>query len=129
MLVADASVLIGHLRHDRKCTAVLRRHLGRGEVLVPSLVAFELWKGVRGPADRRAIEELLEVLRQDAFTPAIARLAGDLHQQMVRRGKERPRFDLLIAAHALHHDAPLATLDRDYHGIEGLDVLRVREEA
>jgi predicted nucleic acid-binding protein len=53
----------------------------------------------------------------------------DLHLRHVRKGRERPLIDLLIASHALHHGIPLATLDRDYDGIEGLDVLRVRDEA
>lgn len=128
MVVADASVTIGHLRDDRRCTTVLRRHLGRGDVLVPSLVAFEGWKGAR-PSEQGAMEELFGVLRQDPFTPAMARLAADLHQRMAKAGSERPPLDLLIASHALYHGPPLATLDRDDRGIEGLDMLSVRREA
>lgn len=129
MIIADASVIIGHFRGDRACTTVLRRHLARGEVLVPTLVAFELWKGVRSPLDRQSVQELLDAMRQDPFVPAMAQLAGEVQRQQRRAGKERPIIDLLIASHALHHGAPLATLDRDYRGIEDLDVLKVREEA
>lgn len=129
MLVADASVLIEFLRGGRSAGTVLRRHQARGPVIVPAVAAWELWRGATSRQRREGIQALLEALQVEGFSPALARLAGDLDLQQRRSGRQRPALDLLIAAHALYHDAPLATLDRDYDGIEGLDVLRVREEA
>jgi predicted nucleic acid-binding protein len=125
MLVVDSSVLIEHLRGKRSATTFLRRHIGRGPVLVPALAAWELWKGAEKPREKEAVYSLLTALTPDPFTPAMSQLAGELHLDHRRRGVERPAFDLLIASHALHHDAPLATLDRDYSSIAGLDVISV----
>ena len=129
MLVADASVLVDYLRGGRASGTVLRRHLARGPLVIPALVAFELWAGANTTARRERVGQVLGVALVEPFTPALARLAGELDLRERGRGRTRPRLDLLIATHAISHDAPLATLDRDYAGIEGLDVLRVREEA
>ena len=66
---------------------------------------------------------LLQAVHQDAFTPAHAQLAADLQHAARAAGRERPLYDLLIAAHAVHQRVPLATLDRDYGAIEGLTVI------
>lgn len=129
MILADASVLIAHLQDDRKATTVLRRHHARGAVLVPAFAAWELWKGCIDARERESVHSLLSSVTVDPFTPALARLAGEMHVRQRALGKERPVIDLLIASHAIHHGAPLATLDRGYDWVEGLDVIRVREEA
>lgn len=123
MLVVDTSVLIAHLRGDQAATRLLLagRH---DDVLVPTLVAWELWKGAGTAARRAEVDALLGDLTADPLTLAIARIAGDAHTEHRRRGLERPAWDLLIAAHALHHDVPLATFDHDFAPVEGLAVVR-----
>lgn len=125
MLVVDTSVLVEHLRGNRRATDFLVREAARGPLLVPALVEWELWKGAESPRERDGVAALLEALAGDPFVPAMARLAGDLVQAHRREGNERPVWDLLIAAHALFHEAPLATCDEDYARIRGLDVVRV----
>ena len=124
MLVVDTSVLIAHLRGVGPVSTFLLEHAKRGALVVPALAAWELWKGATNPARVAGVDALLETLHIDAFMPAMARLAGELHVQHRRDGIERPTFDLLIASHALYHDAPLATLDRHYDSIAGLQVIR-----
>jgi predicted nucleic acid-binding protein len=126
MIVVDASVLIAHLRGDKQVTSFLQGHAAAGDVVVPALAAWELWKGATTPARVERVEALLEAVRVDPFLPSMARLAGELHRQHREAGIERPTFDLLIASHALFHDAPLATLDRDYDTVKGLRVVRAR---
>lgn len=123
MLVADTSILVAHLRGDKKVTRFLEGHAARGAIFVPALAAWELWKGATTPARAERVEALLEAVHVDPFLPAMARLAGELHVQHRADGAERPSYDLLIASHALFHDVPLATLDRDYSSIRGLDVI------
>lgn len=124
MLVVDSSVLVDHLRGVAASTAFLVKSRKTGPVWVPALVAWELWRGATTRPREAAVRELLASLEPDAFTPAMAELAGDLYRSHRRGGKERPVFDLLIASHAIHRNVPLATVDVDYSFIEGLEVLR-----
>lgn len=124
-LVVDSSVLIDHLRGASASTEFLKRERRKGPVLVPSLVAWELWKGAGTPKQRTGVQELLSALDADPFGPAMAQLAGELHVQLRASGRMPPVFDLLIASHALFHGLPLATHDRDYAGIPGVEVVRV----
>lgn len=124
MLVVDTSVLVAHLRGDARATRFLSRSESDG-LLVPALAAWELWRGATNPARSQAVEALLESVDSDPFQPAMARLAGELHVQHREAGIERPTFDLLIASHAIFHGVPLATMDRDYDSVRGLNVVRV----
>lgn len=125
MTVVDASILIGHLRGNGAASKLLKDAERSGRILVPAVAAWELWKGGNTPRKRRGIEEILAAIESDPMTAAIAEAAGDLHVRQVRKGNEMTPADAIIAAHALHHDVPLATLDRDYDGVEGLRVLKV----
>jgi predicted nucleic acid-binding protein len=123
MLVADTSVLVEHLRGREAATAFLERESKRGPVLVPALVCWELWKGAETAREREGVESLLTALQPDAVLLAMARIAGELYREHRREGQERPAWDLLIAAHALFHGCPLATWDRAFAPIRGLDVV------
>lgn len=124
MLVLDSSVLIAHLRGRTRTTRFLRQHGSHDTLVAPALAAWELWKGATTPARAESVHALLEAVQTDPFVPAMAHLAGRLHVHHRAAGMERPAYDLLIASHALYHHAPLATLDRDYDGIDGLDIVR-----
>ena len=125
MIVLDTSVLIDHLDGKTATNTFLRKQAARGPLLVPALASWELWKGARTPQETARVERLLNAVIIDPLGPAIARLAGEMHVAHRARGEERPAFDLIIASHALHHNCPIATRDRDYDGIEGLDVIHV----
>ena len=106
MLVVDSSVFVAHLRGDTKATTFLAREAKRGPVIAPALVAWELWKGATTPAREDKVRLLLESVEVDAWTPAMAELAGRIHRDHRARGVERPAIDILIASHALHRGAP-----------------------
>lgn len=122
-LVLDSSVLIDHLRGNEETTSFLEAQGRHGVLYVPSLVAWELWKGASTPRQRSGLVDLLSNLEVDPFTAALAELAGELMRRLVGQGQRPPSFDLLIASHALLRDIPLATKDRDYRGIPGLRLL------
>lgn len=124
-VVVDSSVLIDHLRGSPKATQFLEREVRTGRVLVPALAAWELWKGANTPRRRTGVSEILTMLEVEPFGPAMAQLAGELHRLLSESGRTPPAFDLLIAAHALHLGVPLATRNRDYSRISGLQVNHV----
>ena len=122
MLVVDSSILVEYLRDNPRAVKFLERRHETDEIIVPTLVAWELWKGATTPSRKQQVSDLLSALSADPFTSGIAQLAGELHIQQQSLGRSRPVIDLLIAAHALQHRCPVATLDRDYQGVPGLMV-------
>lgn len=125
MLVVDTSVLIAHLRGSRAATEILEGRAGHEEIVVPSLVVWELLKGADNDRAREIADRLIADLSVDPLTSGIARLAADLHIDHERRGVQRPAWDLLVAAHALFHGAALATADKGFERVEGLTIVRV----
>lgn len=124
-IVIDSSVLIDHLRGRAKATAFIERERQRGPVHVPALAAWELWRGATTARRKAGVHDLLSSVDVDPFAPAMAQLAGELHVRLAELGKTPPAYDLLIASHALLRGVPLATRDRDYSPIPGLQIVTV----
>jgi tRNA(fMet)-specific endonuclease VapC len=96
------------------------------EVLVSSVVAFELWYGSAKSSRRSANEELIEKffagpVRSLAFEFEDARIAGETRATLEAAGKPIGAYDLLIAAQALRHQLTLVTANvREFSRIHGL---------
>lgn len=120
MIVADSSVLIEVVRGSLRAKRLLASH---DAVLAPALVAYELWNGATTARSQHAVRQLLDLCQVEAFSAALAEGASTLRRALTASGARRPAIDTMIAAHAIHHGAPLATLDRDYSGIPGLRVV------
>ena len=123
MLVVDTSVLVGHLRGDAGCRDLLRAALRTGEVRVPTLVEWELWKGAERALERSKVKALLDVFEPALLTPDVARVAAQVHRELSTQGRPLPGIDVLIAAHALQLGCPLAAIDGDFARIPDLFVV------
>lgn len=126
MIVLDTSAVIDHLDGRAKAKAVLQRELARGPLLVPAVAAWELWSGAEGSADDAVLDQLFGEMTIDPMTSEIAHLAATLHREHRAAGIERPALDLIIAAHAIYHGCPLATADKGFARVRGLEVIAVR---
>ncbi len=124
-VVVDSSVLIDHLRGVGGATEFLEASRRQGPVHVPALAAWELWKGATNARRRAGVHDLLSSVDVDPFGPAMAQLAGELHVRLAVMGKTPPAYDLLIASHALLRGLSIATRDRDYSAVPGLQVVAV----
>lgn len=92
---------------------------------MPALAAWELWKGATSERRRAGVHDLLTSVDVDPFAPAMAQLAGELHVRLSVSGRMPPSYDLLIVSHALLRGLPVATRDRDYTIVPGLQVVTV----
>ena len=99
---------------------------GGEHVLVPSVVAFELWYGVAKSASRESnaakVREFfagpLQIL---PFEEADARRAGELRATLEKVGKPIGAYDLLIASQALRTGLTLVTANaREFGRVKGL---------
>jgi predicted nucleic acid-binding protein len=123
VIVADASILIAHLRGVPAARRFLK---AQDEIITPTFAAWELWTGARQAGSQAAVRGLLEECTVEPFSASLAEAAGTLQREREGAGKRRPAVDILIAAHAVVRRCPLATLDRDYDGIAGLEIVRVK---
>jgi tRNA(fMet)-specific endonuclease VapC len=69
---------------------------------------------------RVAVDELLAAIEIVSWSSATARRYATIRAELEQRGKPLGALDLLIAAHALQHDAVLVTNDRAFGAVPGL---------
>ena len=108
-MLFDTSVLIAHLRGDRRATDLLLS-VSTSERLASVLTRVEIEGGMRA-AERVSVAGLLDALTLVPVSNPIARRAGE-HLRTYRRS--HPGIDLVdyvIAATAEAHQTPLATLN------------------
>jgi tRNA(fMet)-specific endonuclease VapC len=97
------------------------------EVLVSSIVAFELWYGVAKSARPEANARLVETFFAGpvsllAFESEDAKVAGRVRAGLEAVGKPIGAYDLLIAGQALHHQLTLITANgREFSRVKGLE--------
>jgi tRNA(fMet)-specific endonuclease VapC len=120
----DTSVAIDLLRHDPVAEG---RRADADEVVLSLVVAGELYLGAENstdPGEHRKIDEFLDsvaIVADDVETAlTYARIKYDLR----RRGRPIPDNDLWIAAAAIRHGLILATRDRHFEAVTGLDIDR-----
>ena len=71
---------------------------------------------------RATVDELLSAIETLPWTSATARRYGTLRAELERRGRPLGALDLMIAAHAVEHDAVLATSDRGFRAVPALRI-------
>lgn len=108
-MLFDTSVLIAHLRGDRRATDLLLS-VTTAARLASVLTRVEIEGGMRSD-ERTSVAGLLESMRLVPVTDAVARRAGD-HLRAYRRSHAGiDLVDYVIAATAEAHDTPLLTLN------------------
>ena len=71
---------------------------------------------------RATVDELLSAIETLPWTSATAQRYGTIRAELERRGRPLGALDLMIAAHAMEHDAVLATSDRAFRLVSALKV-------
>lgn len=125
MRCLDSTFLIDLLKGDPAAAAKMREIEALGEPMslpAPCLAEILLGAHFKGGdllRDTLDVVSRLDVLDVDA---AVAREAGRLGAELLRRGQGLPTTDLLIAAAARLHGHVLVTRDADFRRIPGLAV-------
>ncbi len=71
---------------------------------------------------RATVDELLSAIETLPWTGATAQRYRTIRAELERRGRPLGALDLMIAAHAMEHDAVLATSDRAFRLVPALRV-------
>lgn len=125
MPVLDASFLIALERgHIRAVALSEKLSAQRRSLWIPAVVWMEVLAGA--PASRRAAvgHRLAEIGACVSLDRDVAELAADLQGGLARAGKRLGWNDIQVAATGLHLGEPIVTMDRDFAGIAGLEVIR-----
>jgi tRNA(fMet)-specific endonuclease VapC len=99
---------------------------GGAQVLVPAVVAFELWYGVEKSTQPEASAQRVELffagpLSLLPFEDEDARVAGRVRAKLEAAGKPIGAYDLLIAGQALRHKLTLVTANtKEFARVGGL---------
>lgn len=97
-----------------------------GDVAISAITAGELVFGFQmAPSDRirRAVERALGALMVAPFDRAASVVYGEVRSILHRRGTLIGPLDMLVAAHAISLDLPLATNNqREFRRVPGLRV-------
>jgi hypothetical protein len=122
-IVADTSEWAEYL--SGRPAALLDHALAAGLVVVPPVVVAELLSGVRQPADRARLEDLLrDLVMADASFDHWARV-GALRATLRAHGLSVSTPDAHVAQCALDADAPLLTRDAVFGKIARFTALRL----
>jgi tRNA(fMet)-specific endonuclease VapC len=126
-IMLDTNICIHAIK--RNAPEVLR-HLEKTrpqDVAISSVVAAELWTGViksRQPQrNEQALKEFLAFAEVLDWPREAARVYGEIRAKLEAKGRSIGAMDLMIAAHAVHERATLATRNRqEFDRVEGLRI-------
>lgn len=128
LTVLDTCFLIALQQEARRAvegpaTLYLRQH---GDDVF-GLAMVSLTQFLEGFAHAPEGEILLRPFQWLEFTPDVARAAATLRRHLRKQGQLLGDFDILIAATALHHEAPLVTENVEhFRRVPGLQVISWR---
>ena len=114
MTLVDTSAWIDFFRGSGALAGAVDTLLEEGEAALCGPVMTEIRRGIRSPAERRRVLDLLEGCHHLEEPARLWDDAGDLGSFLGRRGTTAKTLDLLIATYALVHALPILTRDRDF---------------
>jgi predicted nucleic acid-binding protein len=117
-VLVDTDVMVDFLRGHPKAVALIQAQSAR--IILSSIVAAELYAGVRGDEELSTLDGLLQLFRIVPVSTELARAAG-LYRRDYAKSHGVGLSDAIIAATAQAENADLITLNtRHYPMIKGL---------
>ena len=105
----DTTIIIDHLRGDKKVNSYLEEIGNRGDIAGCCCINItETYTGMKDK-EKEKTDKFIESLYYFEVTKEIARLAGKLKQKYVQKGKTLATTDVIIAATAIAYGLILIT--------------------
>jgi predicted nucleic acid-binding protein len=121
-VLLDTSVIIDAINGRRNRGQLLQELLGQGHLLACCPInVTEVYAGMR-PHEEAMTLNFLESLQYFPLTWPIARLAGELKRDFLRRGITLATTDVTIAAVALYHRITLMTDNLKHYPMKELHI-------
>ena len=117
-VLVDTDVMVDFLRGHPKAVALVQAQSAR--IILSSIVAAELYAGVRGDEELNTLDSLIYLFRVVPVSPELARAAG-LYKKDYARSHGVGLADAIIAATTEYENADLKTLNtKHYPMLKGL---------
>lgn len=114
MILIDTSAWIDFFRNREPLAEMVDQYLEANQAAICGPVLTELRTGFRSMAEREKILELMGGCRWLAQPSQLWEDAGDCGFVLRKQGKTIKTMDLLIAAHAVAHQVPILSLDKEF---------------
>ena len=122
-ILIDTSILIDHLRKQKKDKTIFYRFSFQYNYVISSITEFEFSVGSTLP-NREFVEKLLAKLPVLPFESACVKTAVEIYRILKSKSQLISLPDIFIAATAVTHDLQLLTLNRKhFERIEDLKLL------
>lgn len=126
MKCLDSSFLVDILRGLEETKRIYTKIKGE-RLVVPAVVAFELYRGLSWSRNVNVEEALIEkeLSQVDVvpFTIDGARIAGLVSRQIHQRGSPISPVDAMVAATAMTAGCELVTRDKGFKDVKGLKLI------
>lgn len=116
--------MIDYLRsHNRAQTAFAKLFIDN-ELYLSPISVFELFNGATSEAKKQDVENICQQVIVLDFSLDTAKIASEIYLDLRTKNQLIEFRDILIAASALQHDLPLATLNRKhFERVNGVIIL------
>lgn len=120
-MILDTNALSALLRGDKGLAGLLGK---TSQLHLPVIVLGEYRFGLLSSRLRRSVEPLLKILENEAVILPVdsetVRPYAEVRDRLRRAGKPLPQNDTWIAALALQHELPIASLDKHFDAVAGV---------
>jgi hypothetical protein len=111
-ILVDTDIMVDFLRGHPKAIALVRVHSAR--IILSSIVAAELYAGVKGADELRTLDDLIALFRVIPVSREIARTGG-LYRRDYGKSHGVGLADAIVAATADTENADLMTLNPKHY--------------
>ncbi|MFH0726488.1 MAG: type II toxin-antitoxin system VapC family toxin [Pseudomonadota bacterium] len=115
-ILIDTSVIIDFLRKKNKRKSALWDIKAGYNCFMSVISEFELWAGALTEQKKEDITKIVKWIKPIPFDSSIAEISARFHQDLKSRNEGIEFRDIFIAATALYHKYPLATLNIKHFG-------------
>ncbi|GAH30697.1 unnamed protein product [marine sediment metagenome] len=121
----DTTTIIDHLRGNKKVNSCLEKMGQRGDIAGCCCINIvETYAGMR-EKEKEKTDRFIESLYSFEVTKEIAKLAGELRRNYVKKGKTLAVTDVIIAATAITYALTLITKNVEHYPFPELEIEKV----
>jgi tRNA(fMet)-specific endonuclease VapC len=121
-IIADTSVWIEYFKGNSRIADFLDENLINDRIYINGIIIAELIQGIKVNREREVIRSCIDAVSYIEMTYNDWVFAGDLSSELRKKGITIPLTDIAISAMAINNNMSIATLDRHFNQIPGVDL-------